>query len=49
MPVNRRRGETEAVFDGRPHRLALTLGALAELEHASRVRPASPAFSGACP
>ena len=34
MPVNRRRGETEAVFDGRPHRLALTLGALAELEHA---------------
>lgn len=34
MPANPRRGETEAVFDGRPHRLVLTLGALAELEHA---------------
>lgn len=34
MPANRRRGEAEAVFDGRPHRLVLTLGALAELEHA---------------
>lgn len=34
MPVNRRRGEVEAVFDGRPHRLVLTLGALAELEDA---------------
>jgi len=34
MPVNRRRGETEAAFDGRPRRLVLTLGALAELEHA---------------
>ncbi|WP_020179064.1 gene transfer agent family protein [Methylopila sp. M107] len=34
MPANHRRGETEAVFDGRPHRLVLTLGALAELEDA---------------
>lgn len=34
MPVNRRRGEVEAVFDGRLHRLVLTLGALAELEDA---------------
>lgn len=34
MSVNRRRGEIEAVFDGRPHRLCLTLGALAELEDA---------------
>lgn len=34
MPANARRGEVEAVFDGRPHRLVLTLGALAELEHA---------------
>ncbi len=34
MPANRRRGETEAVFDGRPRRLVLTLGALAELEAA---------------
>lgn len=34
MPANRRRGEVEAVFDGRPHRLVLTLGALAELEAA---------------
>ncbi|MGA0531901.1 gene transfer agent family protein [Hansschlegelia sp. KR7-227] len=34
MPANRRRGEVEAVFDGRPHRLVLTLGALAELEDA---------------
>lgn len=32
--VNRHRGEVEAVLDGRPHRLCLTLGALAELEHA---------------
>ncbi|MFC3692007.1 gene transfer agent family protein [Chenggangzhangella methanolivorans] len=37
MPANRRRGEVEAVFDGRPCRLALTLGALAELEHAFAV------------
>lgn len=37
MPANRRRGETEAVFDGRPCRLVLTLGALAELEHAFAV------------
>ncbi|MFC7053815.1 gene transfer agent family protein [Hansschlegelia quercus] len=34
MPANRRRGEVEAVFDGRPRRLVLTLGALAELESA---------------
>ncbi len=34
MSVNRRRGEIEAVFDGRPYRLCLTLGALAELEDA---------------
>lgn len=34
MPVNRRRGEVEAVFDGVPRRLVLTLGALAELEDA---------------
>jgi hypothetical protein len=32
--VNRRRGEVEAVLDGRPYRLCLTLGALAELESA---------------
>lgn len=34
MPANHRRGEIEAVFDGQPRRLVLTLGALAELEHA---------------
>ena len=34
MSVNRRRGEIEAVFDGKPYRLCLTLGALAELEDA---------------
>jgi hypothetical protein len=34
MAVNRRRGEVEAVLDGRAHRLCLTLGALAELEDA---------------
>ena len=34
MPANYRRGEVEAVFDGRPCRLALTHGALAELEAA---------------
>lgn len=34
MPANHRRGEVEAVFDGEPRRLALTLGALAELEAA---------------
>lgn len=34
MAVNRRRGEIEAEFDGRPYRLVLTLGALAELEDA---------------
>ena len=32
--VNRHRGEVEAILDGCPHRLCLTLGALAELEHA---------------
>ncbi len=32
--VNRHRGEIEAVLDGEPHRLCLTLGALAELEDA---------------
>lgn len=32
--ANPRRGEIEAVLDGRPHVLVLTLGALAELEHA---------------
>lgn len=31
--ANRRRGEIEAVFDGKPHVLCLTLGALAELEN----------------
>lgn len=30
--ANRLRGEVEAVLDGRPHTLCLTLGALAELE-----------------
>jgi len=34
MSANRRRGEVEAVLDGRPRRLCLTLGALAELEAA---------------
>jgi hypothetical protein len=33
MP-NLHRGEIEACLDGRPHRLCLTLGALAELESA---------------
>jgi hypothetical protein len=32
--VNRRRGEVEAILDGKPHTLCLTLGALAELEAA---------------
>lgn len=32
--ANLHRGEIEAVLDGRPHRLCLTLGALAELEAA---------------
>jgi hypothetical protein len=32
MIANRRRGEIAAEFDGRPYRLCLTLGALAELE-----------------
>lgn len=34
MSANRIRGEIEAVLDGRPMRLCLTLGALAELETA---------------
>jgi Phage tail tube protein, GTA-gp10 len=32
--VNRHRGEIEAQLDGKPYRLCLTLGALAELEDA---------------
>lgn len=32
--INKHRGEIEATFDGRPYRLVLTLGALAELESA---------------
>lgn len=32
--ANHRRGEIDAVLDGREHRLCLTLGALAELEAA---------------
>jgi hypothetical protein len=32
--ANRHRGEVEAVLDGRPYTLCLTLGALAELEDA---------------
>jgi Phage tail tube protein, GTA-gp10 len=34
MAANARRGEISAEFDGKPYRLCLTLGALAELEHA---------------
>ncbi|MBX3597055.1 MAG: gene transfer agent family protein [Rhizobiaceae bacterium] len=34
MSVNRRRGEVEAILDGKPRTLCLTLGALAELEDA---------------
>lgn len=34
MNVNRRRGEIVAELDGKPYRLCLTLGALAELEAA---------------
>lgn len=34
MAANRRRGEVAAIIDGRERRLCLTLGALAELEHA---------------
>ncbi|TKT81231.1 gene transfer agent family protein [Aquamicrobium sp. LC103] len=37
MPANARRGEIEAELDGRPFRLCLTLGALAELEAAFAV------------
>jgi hypothetical protein len=32
--ANRHRGEIEAILDGRPHTLCLTLGALADLEAA---------------
>lgn len=32
--INAHRGEVEAVLDGTPYRLCLTLGTLAELEHA---------------
>lgn len=32
--ANKHRGEVEAILDGRPYRLCLTLGALAELESA---------------
>jgi Phage tail tube protein, GTA-gp10 len=32
--VNPKRGEIEAILDGKPYCLCLTLGALAELEHA---------------
>lgn len=32
--VNRHRGEIEATLNGQPHTLCLTLGALADLEHA---------------
>ncbi len=32
--ANKYRGEIDATFDGRPHKLCLTLGALAELESA---------------
>ncbi|MDX2308465.1 MAG: gene transfer agent family protein [Hyphomicrobium sp.] len=35
--ANLHRGEIEAVLDGRRHALCLTLGALAELEHAFAV------------
>ena len=34
MAANARRGEISAEFDGKLYRLCLTLGALAELEHA---------------
>ena len=34
MSANRHRGEVSACFDGKPFRLCLTLGALAELEDA---------------
>ena len=34
MAANSRRGEISAEFDGKPYRLCLTLGALAELENA---------------
>jgi hypothetical protein len=32
--INKHRGEVEALLDGKPYRLCLTLGALAELEAA---------------
>ena len=34
MAANSRRGEINAEFDGKPYRMCLTLGALAELENA---------------
>ncbi|MFH1793145.1 MAG: gene transfer agent family protein [Pseudomonadota bacterium] len=34
MSANRHRGEISASFDGKPYKLCLTLGALAELEDA---------------
>jgi len=37
MSANARRGEIEAELDGKPQRLCLTLGALAELESAFAV------------
>ena len=39
--VNRRRGEVEAVIGGERYRLCLTLGSLAELEHAFGVEDLS--------
>jgi len=36
MTANRRRGEIAAELDGKPYRLCLTLGALAELEETYR-------------
>jgi hypothetical protein len=35
--INARRGEVEGQINGKPHRLVLTLGALAELEQAFAV------------
>jgi len=39
--VNRRRGEVEAIIAGERYRLCLTLGSLAELEHAFGVEDLS--------
>ena len=36
--INARRGEIQGMIDGTAHRLVLTLGALAELEHAFAVQ-----------